>query len=146
MNRKRLELMVTMLTEVVAKKWKPDREAIEVFAHQRVIPEFNLSYWGIPNKYADCGYSACACGHAGLDPRFIKQGLTMQDNTVYYKTFQDWKAVREFFGIDKEVSELLFMKHSGLRSDDDYDSESHVIKRIVRLLEVGQVKFIREFA
>jgi hypothetical protein len=127
-----------MLTEVITKQWAPDREAISV------TPEFNLSWWGIEDKYADCGYSACACGHAGLDPRFIEQGLTMRDNTMYYKTFQDWTAVREFFGIDKYVSELLFMKHTG--NSNYYDTESDVIKRIVRLLEVGQIKFIKEFS
>lgn len=145
MNRKRLQLMVTMLTEVITKQWKPDRDAIAIFAHERAVPEFNLNWWGITDKYADCGYSACACGHAGLDPRFIEQGLTMSDNTMYYKTFQDWAAVREFFGIDKTVSHLLFMKHSG-NTDDDYDTESDVIKRLVRLLEVGELKFIKEFS
>lgn len=145
MNNKRLELMVTMLTEVIARQWQPDKSAMRTFTKNRFIhtPAFNLSYWGVENN-RDCGYSACACGHAGLDPRFIEQGLTMKDNTMYYKNFEDWRAVREFFGINERVSELLFMKHSG--TDDSYDTESDVIKRIVRLLEVGQLKFIMEMS
>jgi|SRR5579872_697648 len=139
MNIKRLELMVTMLTEVVLDKWTPDQKAMVVFTgNSSNKPSFNLSYWG----QDDCGYSACACGHAGLDPRFIEQGLTMRNNTIYYKDFRDWRAVEEFFGVNSAVAELLFMKNSG--KDIGYFTQSHVIRRILLLLEVGEKKFIKQ--
>lgn len=66
MNLERMQLMVTLLDEVIAGTWTPtEREGPVVF---------NLDTWGMPLPNT-CGYYACAIGHAILDSRFQILGL-----------------------------------------------------------------------
>lgn len=63
---------------------------------------------------SNCGYSACAVGHAALDHRFNKLGLQMDPGQspilVDDKgTTFGWDAVRRFFGVNQQTAEWLFM-------------------------------------
>lgn len=66
-----------------------------------------------------CGTSACAVGHAALDPWFNDQGLGLDRNGRPYYTFVDesgfhselgWDAVASFFGLDLDTTHDLFME------------------------------------
>jgi len=73
-----------------------------------------------PNKELiqfPCGTTACACGHAGLDPWFRKQGLFTTPAMMYKQVvhgnddpavYAGWTAIEKFFGLDHRVAETLF--------------------------------------
>ena len=91
MNRERLTQMVTMLRAL--------SEAPEV--------KFNLHDW-------HCGTSACAVGHACLNPVFMDQGLELTYwGAPRFDARSSWDAVTHFFEIDREAAGHLF-------SDDAY--------------------------
>lgn len=66
----------------------------------------------------DCGYTACAIGHAGLDPWFQVRGFEIapsfaknQSTPSYTKDGHEHRgfyAVMEYFGINLEEAEYLF--------------------------------------
>jgi hypothetical protein len=89
MHKERLEQMVTMLRNL-----PPDGEV-----------GFNLTGW-------HCGTTACAVGHACLNPVFQEQGLSLvKDRAVllpFYAGNRGWDAVRSFFGIDADDDAFLF--------------------------------------
>lgn len=90
MHRERLEQMVTMLRGL-----PPEGEV-----------GFDLSSW-------HCGTTACAVGHACLNPKFQEQGLKLvpsrSDGFIpSYAGNTGWEAVRSFFGLGAEEDDYLF--------------------------------------
>jgi hypothetical protein len=86
MNRERLEQMVAMLRELP--------------------PEtFNLTNW-------QCGTTACAVGHACLNPVFKEQGLNLRIDengvTPAFEGALGWFAVEKFFGLNEERANHFF--------------------------------------
>jgi hypothetical protein len=86
MNQERLQQMVTMLRGL------PPKPEVE----------FRLWSW-------NCGTSACAVGHACMDPFFQDQGLQMSVNGApRFGGESSWAAVRLFFDLDAMSAEYLF--------------------------------------
>ena len=65
----------------------------------------------VPSLPHNCGATACALGHAGLDPWFQERGFcTTQYGSVHIDgTFiESWEAVKLFFGLDCNDAHALF--------------------------------------
>jgi len=66
----------------------------------------------------NCGYSACAVGHAGMMPEFQKLGFALvtgesQHKLVpHYDGLTEWEAVESFFDLTEKQAEKLFMPDS----------------------------------
>jgi hypothetical protein len=121
MHRERLELMCTLLTEVEAGTWEPTGSR----ANGRPLPHrwrpehlFDLTDW-IYLVRPDCGFSACAIGHACLDSRFNAEGLFMHFGSselygmapTYTHDGQPlltWPAVGAFFDLTPGQVDRLF--------------------------------------
>ena len=89
---------------------------------------FDLSNW-------HCGTTACAVGHACMDPVFNKQGLRFLKSYPYtptYKGIYSWGAVEEFFGLSEEQAEHLFA--AGEYSMEDWGNPEAVRERIEELI------------
>lgn len=86
---------------------------------------FDMDSWGADLLFRDnersevkfdCGFSACALGHAALDPEFISQGLKLDFNdgargcngTIVFQDHIDFKAGEIFFDISEEEAIFLF--------------------------------------
>lgn len=115
MNRENLQLMADMLGEVVDGTWKgvPVDHKLK-FGPVKLFPErvnsFDIDRWA---DVTDCGYSACAVGHACFDKRFISQGLSMWDSVPFLtlesgEKLEAWDGVVELFGIKRETARRLF--------------------------------------
>lgn len=153
MNVQRLQLMVTMLREVVAGTWHPtvmppedaeygdygqEPESIsEVFTH------WDLRSWlSTDGSPKECGFTACAVGHACLDRRFVDQGLKfdefstpviqVQVRGAWSTWLEDFDAAAYFFDISVEEATRLFSIERGI-----YETPEHVITRIEDLIAVG---------
>lgn len=154
MNTERLALMAKLLFEVSTKQWKGG-PAVKLWNRRsQVEPQkglkFDLLSWV---ERSGCGYSACAVGHACLDPRFNEQGLVMDlnyasplyiDKSGYKRT--SWMAVETFFGIGEKAAEYLFQKSKykdRVRGKIRYieATPEMVLGRIVLLMEIGEQKF-----
>lgn len=150
MNKERLELMSTMLGEVVAKEWKfcptAKIEGEPVTGEVR----FDLWFWVLDS--ADCGFSACAVGHAMIDPRFNELGLGLLRNEPFYRDgtgvghgHTGWEAVQAFFGVDEETASNLFSNHNYYDSETgdtmDRVPPEKVKWRVDKLLEIGADAF-----
>ena len=98
-----------------------------------VPPErFDLSFWygrfldggSHVNDYEyfknNCGTAACAIGWACTIPSFRKAGLRINPNSDYgenyytpvYKSYREFTAVNEFFGLEIQDSQHLFFDSS----------------------------------
>lgn len=92
----RLKLMQTLLIEVEAGTWAPSdgvRYVLGGNGETKTVdelhpPGFDLDEWLTPHlatrrdlKEQGCGTAACAVGHAMLDARFKKLGLSMSAST-----------------------------------------------------------------
>lgn len=154
MNKENLQLMSTMLGEVIDGTWSGTPVAHKInFGPVKLFPErvesFNLESWV---DQTECGYSACAVGHACYDRRFQALGLAFNpamDVPVLitksmaiegYMTKQStrWDAVSELFGISVETGKTLFL-------DDYYSgyvrygvSPKRVKARVEELLLIGE--------
>lgn len=72
--------------------------------------KFSLGHWY-------CGTSACAIGHAAVDPWFRRRGISLEFTglepyPVYRhlgKEYDDIEAPEEFFGITYDQADWLFM-------------------------------------
>lgn len=121
----RLNLMIDMLNEVAEGRWRKGA-ANTPEALQADVPTcqitFDLSEW--QHDDAECGFTACAIGHACMDKRFNDLGLTnqggggktcsvVQGGPPYYGGFYAWAALEEFFGISDRDLWFLF-------ADDEY--------------------------
>jgi hypothetical protein len=158
MNRERLELLSTMLGEVIAGQWRITRISGD------------LAYWGQDLKierngtldfkmrtwlgYRDCGFSACAIGHACLDERFNQLGFMFcGDNPLFSVSERvehfGWTAVTKFFEIDQQIADWLFSMYAYFEpgvtwSGDDsvpQASPQQVKERIDDLLETDEEQF-----
>lgn len=116
MNRERLELMVTLLKEVEAGTWEPSTglglDALPCSTHL-----FDMVDWYDPVR-PDCGFAACAVGHACLDARFNQLGLFLQwdgpgqSHAPAYidkgRQHRSWAAVGRFFDLTPTQEDYLF--------------------------------------
>lgn len=122
-NTERLQLLIALLAEVSARKWKPSAPVNYTGAELALAGRhrFDITKWfGFKDSVelmdekqpTHCGYTACAVGHACLDSRFTTQGLTMFKDMPSYETSKGrctgWRAVQDFFGISREEAEYLF--------------------------------------
>lgn len=159
MNKENLQLMSTMLGEVIDGTWKgtPVDHKL-VLGPLKMFPEnvkhFNLENWvemETNEQGKNCGYSACAVGHACFDPRFQALGLSMKpghetpmffDKGVY---FHQWGAVSTLFGISIDQARVLFLE----RSYDGYTKHGvkpgQVKSRIDELLHIGIEEFTKQY-
>ena len=100
---------------------------------------FDLSSWAMKS---DCGTTACACGHAALDPWFQSQGFYLKDDLgkkiltvadlgkvtqypdITYDGFTDWDAVEVFFDLLEDHCEHLFAgwRYEGVATPADVAS------------------------
>lgn len=133
MHTENLQLMSTMLGEVIAGTWKATQRAgINKIAREeagkRVTKEvkFDLNNWVavsgvITGRY--CGFAACAVGHAMLDRRFFDAGLRGSESPLGDKIlprlkghnvapYGAWEDVAEFFGIGWATAKSLFTPSS----------------------------------
>ena len=110
MNKERLSQMVTMLRNL------PPEPAVK----------FRLHDW-------HCGTSACAVGHACLNPWFNEQGLTLNEyGGPDFKGGFGWNAVEEFFGVNQLESRRLF--YEGEYADGSETQPAEVADRIESFL------------
>jgi len=121
MHRQRLELMCTLLAEVEAGTWEPTGTKIDGSPlPYRWRPEhlFDLNEWIVLVR-PDCGFSACAIGHACLDARFNAEGLFMHFgyselhgmSPLYRHDGElrmSWVAVARFFDLRHHEADHLF--------------------------------------
>jgi hypothetical protein len=87
MHRERLQQMVTMLRGL------PEEPPVS----------FQILSW-------HCGTSACAVGHACLDPAFQEQGLELDrlNSAPVFDGKEGWEAVERFFGLTHTQATYLF--------------------------------------
>lgn len=111
MNKQRLEQMVTMLRALPPEK----------------RDDFNLIHW-------KCGTTACAVGHACVDPVFTEQGLRRSyTDAPSFEGRSSWDAVERFFDLNNTQSNHLF-------SVDEYPefeltTPDQVASRIAQFIE-----------
>lgn len=151
MNRENLQLMADMLGEVVAGTWKGvpvDHKwklgPVKLFPER--VNSFNIDSW---SETTDCGYSACAVGHACYDKRFISQGLFMADYgpelTVKGNFLSKWDAVMELFDIDNELAHILFHE-SHYKGYIKYGVQPKRVKqRVEELLASSEAELINKY-
>lgn len=121
MHRERLELMCTLLAEIEAGTWEPTGTKMDgsPLPHRwRPDHLFDLDEWLVLVR-PDCGFSACAIGHAGLDARFNAEGLFVLFGASELHSmppaYQDgdelrlvWGAVVRFFDLTQGQAYHLF--------------------------------------
>ncbi len=72
-----------------------------------VKPEtFSMSFW-------NCGYTACAGGHACDIPEFKELGLTLvlerdDMSQIHYDGYSGFSAIEKFFDLNEQQSHYLF--------------------------------------
>lgn len=112
----RLNKLADILVEVP--KYIDGFAGNQITTLHREIDDFDMGAWG-------CGTSACAAGIAMIHPWFRKRGLRYfieteanakegieEERSPMYKEFTEGDALREFFGIDNEAVNFLFMPGS----------------------------------
>jgi hypothetical protein len=121
MNRERLELMCTLLAEVEQGTWEPsglfDIAGQVLPLTERPGHRFDMVEWLDPVR-PDCGFAACAIGHACLDTRFNAQGLFIgsdgagQSPAPFFedkgRLHRSWAAVGRFFDLTPVQEDYLF--------------------------------------
>ena len=154
MNNENLQLMSTMLGEVVAGTWKGTPVdhgliigPIKVFpAH---IKHFNLESW-VEQQYDEkgktCGFSACAVGHACYDPRFQALGLVMDHRNrpslpAMSNDFNNWDAVMALFEINEDTAHNLFIDAHYVGYAKYGVKPGQVKSRVDELLVIGEDVF-----
>lgn len=155
MNTKRLTLMRDMLVEVRNGRWRATGPLAGIIADEPVT--FDLSDWAEyrddgatePDETIECGFQACAVGHALLDKRFQAMGLEDVDQDYLldvlengdlptfeaelspeYNGRANFEGVAHFFDIEYDVAMHLFHPE---RYADVHDVDE-VIHRIDTLL------------
>lgn len=93
-------------------------------------------------RYDACGSAACALGSAALYPPFMKAGLKFVRDpmSMYvawpaYKRFRETEAGMEFFGIDLNEAEYLFIPCEYHQDDTSDIKPKHVAKRVAVLIK-----------
>lgn len=151
MNIKHLKLMVKMLSEVEAGTWKLPKQSviagidpISKYDAPDHTNQFDLAFWTYATKEISCGFTACAIGHACLDSRFNKLGLSLgSSDEPRYSGMFSWQAVNEFFEITNNTSTILFVE---TRYSDHLKGNALVVqvrRRIEKLLELGDESKLR---
>lgn len=149
MNIENLKLMQTMLTEIAAGTWKISSHAVYVGQDVEGSIKFDLWSW-VENRNDDCGFSACAIGHATMDKRFTDLGWWLDvhspkyENPVNGDMFGCWDAVETFFGIEYYTAQLLFMNMKymdGAGSPINHVTPDMVNARIETLIQFGEEEF-----
>ena len=116
MNRERLQQMVTMLRE---------------------LPATNHIGFDLGDWY--CGTTACAVGHACLDPVFREQGLTLRQDfdgvCPVFGVHDGWDAVEMFFELSTAEAENLFYRPTYPEYGAN-TTPAHVADRIEELLAI----------
>lgn len=150
MNRERLELMSTMLGELIAGQWKTclASATIEGLQVSDDDVDFDLWFWVVAGG-KDCGFSACAVGHAMLDERFYALGLGMVGKEPFYRWngvgYTGWDAVEKFFEISGDTSSSLFSNsyYYDSQTGDIYDrvTPDMVKWRVDKLLASDEISF-----
>lgn len=98
---------------VFARTASPNEEYIQLNPKSEAAKTLGDTY--VPVK--QCGFAACACGHAGLDKWFRQRGfkveLSVIDGNYYqeltYKGEIGFEAAQAFFGLSEQEAEHLFM-------------------------------------
>lgn len=148
MNIENLKLMQTMLAEVTAGTWRMIDGVTYVGKPVDGNFKFNLRSW-LDDMTDDCGFSACAIGHAVMDERFNKLGWSLDRfqpqyiNPVNDARLTSWDAVETFFDIEYYTAQLLFMERRYL---DEFGSPVNatpemVNARIETLIQFGVDEF-----
>ncbi len=115
MNRERLQRTADLMREVAYRGPVPG------------APKFNLENW-------HCGTTACAIGHAGVDPWHIEQGLHLyagRHGTPVCGEDSSWGAVEKFYGITPFQACALFHPDHYSRPDQPLEV-AHRIERFLR--------------
>lgn len=157
MNVKRLQLLVTMLNEVLAGSWKPAKIKLDLSdkIFEPKDQQFDLHRWFEPTPKVDCGFTACAMGHAGLDSRFRKMGLKLNKDAygfgMTYNDFDGFDAVNAFFDFDGDIvceEQIPFILFLGQSYPQHLKGDAliiQVIRRIEKLIEMGDEQFFNFF-
>lgn len=140
MNVERLELMATMLREVQAGTWTSDDTSGQYPGPRGA---FNIGTWvKRTDDNNQCGFAACAVGHACLDARFNAQGLKLSSHRhakfPEFNGFGDWHAVNRFFGLNDQESEHLFGGWSYRRNGTQFNpGPASVAQRVEAFIKRG---------
>lgn len=116
MKLKRLQKIATMLNNLQSNICVRVHSSIEL----QELNDFHMADWR-------CGTAGCAIGWAASDSWFMARGLHLSegpDPIPYYKEYQNWDAVKEFFDISMEQALYLFY-------DGSYDMETDDISPAV---------------
>lgn len=137
MNTRRLLILADFLESIPEEftfdlgSWGHDTDALGVgdSNYQRMqeilAPEHNVTKNEAEFLFVDCGFTACAVGHACLSHKLRSEGLTYLLNpdrphdspTIsmepYFEGHEGWEAVRKFFGISDATADYFF-------SDSEY--------------------------
>lgn len=151
MNIERLKLMVKMLNEVESGTWKLPKksvidgiESMPSYREEEHKNQFDLSFWSFGTKALECGFTACAVGHACFDKRFNKLGLEFDfSDTPTFNGSSSWGAVEKFFEIRETTAVILF---SGGEYPEHLKGNALVVqvrRRIEKLLELGDETKLR---
>lgn len=153
MNNENMQLMSTMLGEVVAGDWKGtpvDHNLIigPVKLFPVNVVGFDIETWAeeVTNSNGKtCGYSACAVGHACFDPRFQALGLAMDRNTIPMLIDGDinyrWDAVCRLFDINIDTAKSLFLDKNYENYIKFHIKPGQVKSRVDELLVIGEDAF-----
>lgn len=82
---------------------------------------FNFDVFYMTDEKKECGYVACAIGHAMIDPWFTRRGFkkgkrsrtvfNKDHATPHYKGKYGWDAVENFFDLSFEEAIFLFTNY-----------------------------------
>lgn len=159
MNKENLQLMSTMLGEVIDGTWKGipvDHKVIlgPVKLFPERVTEFDLESWVDSNP---CGYSACAVGHACFDKRFQALGLSFKKEipvlTVKHPSVEGhvtltetrWDAVSCLFEISVDAARTLFLDKHYTGYIKYGVSAKRVKSRVDELLQIGEKALIAKY-
>lgn len=139
MNTRRLLILADFLESIPEKftfdlsSWGHDAGPLGVgdSNYQRMqeilTPEHNVTKNEAEFLFVDCGFTACAVGHACLSHKLRSEGLTYlldpdrpHDISAismepYFEGYYGWEAVRKFFEISDDTADYFF-------SDGEYVS------------------------
>jgi len=85
---------------------------------------FDLRDW---QRNGSCDSVACAVGWALRDDWFRNQGLVRDDRSPGFRGLKGWRAVRTFFGLNREEAFYLF--HAGKYDDPTREAVLDRVRR-----------------
>lgn len=150
MHLERLKQMVRVLRTVEQnEQLKNSFDLSDWVADINIDADINESYLELYDNTADneqmltiphnCGTTACACGYAGLDPWFRKEGfITDETGNVTFGVFESWGAVEKFFGLTEVEGVSLFSRYSY----EETITPSDVIVRIAQMIQTEEPEYV----